>query len=54
MGDIDEIGVDTAEGKDYTSQVFLHGKEVKWDKPIDTLFIKPAMEAPRLRYVSLC
>ena len=54
MGDIDEIGVDTAEGKDYTSQVFLHGKEVKWDKPIDTLFIKPAMEEEMKRYVRLC
>lgn len=54
MGDIDEIGVDTAEGKDYTSQVFLHGKEVKWDKPIDTLFIKPAMEEEMKRYAKLC
>ena len=54
MGDIDEIGVDTAEGKDYTSQVFLHGKEVKWDEPIDTLFIKPAMEEEMKRYARLC
>lgn len=48
------MGVDTAEGKDYTSQVFLHGKEVKWDKPIDTLFIKPAMEEEMKRYARLC
>ena len=53
MGDIDEIGVDTAEGKDYASIVFLHGKEVKWDKPIDTLFIKPAMEEEMKRYARL-
>lgn len=44
MGDRYDISVDIGEGKDYTSQVFLHGKEVKWDEPIDTLFIKPAME----------
>ena len=54
MGDIDEIGVDTAEGKDYASIVFLHGKEVKWDEPIDTLFIKPAMEEEMKRYARLC
>ena len=54
MGDIDEIGVDTAEGKDYASIVFLHGKEVKWDKPIDTLFIKRAMEEEMKRYARLC
>ena len=54
MGDIDEIGVDTAEGKDYASIVFLHGKEVKWDKPIELLFIKPTMEEEMKRYARLC
>ena len=44
MEDRYDISVDIGEGKDYTSQVFLHGKEVKWDDPIDTLFIKPAMQ----------
>lgn len=52
--DLDIVGVDVGEGKDYTSQVFLHGKEVKWDKPIDTLFIKPAMEEEMKRYARLC
>lgn len=52
--DLDIVGVDTAEGKDYTSQVFLHGKEVKWDTPIDALFVKPAMEEEMKRYVRLC
>ena len=54
MEDRYDIRVDTGEGKDYTSQVFLHGKEVKWDKPIDTLFIKPAMEEEMKRYARLC
>ena len=54
VGDLDIVGVDVGEGKDYTSQVFLHGKEVKWDKPIDTLFIKPAMEEEMKRYARLC
>lgn len=49
-----DISVDVGEGKDYTSQAFLHGKEVKWDKPIDTLFIKPAMEEEMTRYARLC
>ena len=54
MEDRYDISVDIGEGKDYTSQVFLHGKEVKWDKPIDTFFIKPAMEEEMKRYVRLC
>lgn len=54
MEDRYNIGVDIGEGKDYTSQVFLHGKEVKWDKPIDTLFIKSAMEEEMKRYARLC
>ena len=54
MEDRYDIGVDIGEGKDYTSQVFLHGKAVKWDKPIDTLFIKPAMEEEMTRYARLC
>lgn len=54
MGERYDIGVDIGDGKDYTSQVFLHGKEVKWDKPIDTLFIKPTMEEEMKRYVRLC
>ena len=54
MGDRYDIGVDTAEGKDYTSHVFLHGKEVKWDEPIDTFFIKPAMQEEMKRYARLC
>ena len=54
MGDRYDISVDIGEEKDYTSQVFLHGKEVKWDKTIDTLFIKQAMEEEMKRYVRLC
>lgn len=54
MGDRYDISVDTGDGKDYTSQVFLHGKEVKWDKPIEPLFIKPAMEEEMKRYARLC
>ena len=54
MGDRYDISVDIGEGKDCTSQVFLHGKEVKWDDPIDTLFIKPAMEEEMKRYARLC
>lgn len=54
MEDRYDISVDIGEGKDYTSQVFLHGKEVKWDKPIDTLFIKQTMEEEMKRYVRLC
>ena len=54
MEDRYDISVDVGEGKDYTSQVFLHGKEVKWDTPIDTLFIKPAMEEEMKRYARLC
>lgn len=54
MGDRYDISVDIGEGKDYTSQVFLHGKEVKWDEPIDTLFIKPAIEEEMKRYARLC
>lgn len=52
MEDRYDISVDIGEGKDY--QVFLHGKEVKWDKPIDTLFIKPTMEEEMKRYARLC
>lgn len=54
MEDRYDISVDIGEGKDYTSQVFLHGKEVKWDEPINTLFIKSAMEEEMKRYVRLC
>ena len=54
MEDRYDISVDIGEGKDYPSQVFLHGKEVKWDEPIDTLFIKPAMEEEMKRYARLC
>jgi len=54
MEDRYDISVDIGEGKDCTSQVFLHGKEVKWDDPIDTLFIKPAMEEEMKRYTRLC
>ena len=54
MGDRYDISVDIGEGKDYTSQVFLHVKEEKWDDPIDTLFIKPAMEEEMKRYARLC
>ena len=54
MEDRYDISVDIGEGKDCTSQVFLHGKEVKWDDPIDTLFIKPAMEEEMKRYARLC
>ena len=54
MDDSYDIGVDISEGKDYVSQVFLHGKEVKWDSPIDTLFIKQTMEEEMKRYVRLC
>lgn len=54
MEDRYDIRTDIGEGKDYTYQVFLHGKEVKWDKPIDTLFIKPAMEEEMKRYARLC
>ena len=54
MEDRYDISVDIGEGKDYTSQVFLHGKEVKWDEPIDTLFIKPAMEEEMKLYARLC
>ena len=54
MEDRFDISVDIGEGKDYSSQVFLHGKEVKWDKPIDTLFIKTAMEEEMKRYARLC
>lgn len=54
MGDRYDVSVDIGGGKDYTSQVFLHGKEVKWDTPIDTLFIKPAIEEEMKRYVRLC
>lgn len=53
MEDRYDISVDIGEGKDYTSQVFLHGKEVKWDKPIEPLFIKPAMEEEMKRYARL-
>lgn len=54
MEDRYDISVDIGEGKDYTSQVFLHGKEVKWDEPINTLFKKSAMEEEMKRYVRLC
>lgn len=54
MEDRYDISVDIGEGKDCTSQVFLHGKEVKWDKPIEPLFIKQAMEEEMKRYVRLC
>ena len=54
MEDRYDISVDIGEGKDYPSQVFLHGKEVKWDDPIDTLFIKPAMQEEMKRYARLC
>ena len=54
MEDRYDISVDIGEGKDYASQVFLHGKEVKWDKPIEPLFIKPAMEEEMKRYARLC
>lgn len=54
MEDRYDISVDIGEGKDCTSQVFLHGKEVKWDDPIDTLFIKPAMQEEMKRYARLC
>lgn len=54
MEDRYDISVDIGEGKDYTSQVFLHGKEVKWDEPINTLSIKSAMEEEMKRYVRLC
>ena len=53
MEDRYDISVDIGEGKDCTSQVFLHGKEVKWDEPIDTLFIKPAMEEEMKKYTLL-
>lgn len=54
MEDRYDISVDVGEGKDYTSQVFLHGKEVRWDKPIEPLFIKQTMEEEMKRYVRLC
>jgi hypothetical protein len=54
MGERYDISVDIGEGKDYTSQVFLHGKEVKWDEPIEPLFIKLAMEEEMKRYARLC
>lgn len=54
MEDRYDISVDIGEGKDYTFQVFLHGKEVKWDEPINTLFIKPAMQEEMKRYARLC
>lgn len=50
MDDRYDISVDIGVGKDCASQVFLHGKKVKWDKSIDTLFIKPAMEEEMKRY----
>lgn len=54
MEDRYDIGVDIGEGKDYTSQVFLHGKEVKWGEPIEPLFIKQTIEEEMKRYVRLC
>lgn len=54
MEDRYDISVDTGDGRDYTSQVFLHGKEVKWDEPINTLFIKSAMEEEMKQYARLC
>lgn len=54
MEDRYDISVDIGEGKDYASQVFLHGKEVKWDKPVEPLFIKISMEEEMKRYVRLC
>ena len=54
MGDRHDISVDVDEGKDYASQVFLHGKKVEWDKPIEPLFIKPAMEEEMKRYARRC
>lgn len=54
MEDRYDIGVDIGDGKDYVSQVFLHGKEVKWDAPIEPLFIKQTMEEEMKRYVRLC
>lgn len=54
MDDRYDISIDIGEGKDYTSQAFLHGKEVKWDKPIEPLFIKQTMEEEMKRYVKLC
>lgn len=49
-----ETSVDIGDGKDSPFQAFLHGKVVKWDKPIDTLSIKPAMEEEMKRYARLC
>lgn len=54
MEDRYDISVDIGEGKDYTSQVFLHGKEVKWDKPIEPLSIKLSMAEEMKRYARLC
>lgn len=54
MGDRYDISVDIGEGKDYTAQVFLHGMVVKWDEPIDTRFIKPAMQEEMKRYARFC
>ena len=54
MGDRYDINIDIGEGQDYTSHGFLHGKEVKWDEPIDTFFIKPAMQEEMKRYARLC
>lgn len=54
MEDRYDISVDIGKGKDYTSHVFLHGKEVKWGEPIDTLFIKSAMQEEMKRYARLC
>lgn len=54
MEDRYDISVDIGEGKDYTSQVFLHVKEVRWDEPIDTFFVKPAMQEEMKRYARLC
>lgn len=54
MEDRYDINIDIGEGQDYTSHVFFHGKVVKWDEPIDTLFIKPAMEEEMKRYARHC
>lgn len=54
MEDRYDISVDIGDEKDYTSQVFLHGKEVKWDKPIEPLFIKLSMVEEMKRYARLC
>ena len=49
-----ETSVDIGNGKDAPFQAFLYGKVVKWDEPIDTLSIKPAMEEEMKRYARLC